>query len=144
MRNFFRGAPWPASTIAIISVLFTPAVGGIIAGIREARMGYPEQARRSYGYSAISFTVLILWLITTDHAPGGLRSLIWRAIFDIGIVSRLLASILGTLFMMWISFGVRVIVLAVFAALVVSNYAKAYTAWRSSRVSDTVSEDASA
>ena len=107
-------------------------------------MGYSERARRSYGYSAISFAVLILWLITADHTPGGLWDFVWTAIFDIGVASRLLASILGTLFMVLTSLVAVVIVLAVFAALVVSNYAQAYTAWRSSHVSDIVSEDASA
>jgi len=61
MKNLFRGAPWPASTIAIISILFTPAVGGIVAGINHRRMGFPERARKDYLLALAAFVIYAIY-----------------------------------------------------------------------------------
>ena len=61
MKSLFHGAPWPASTIAIISILFTPAVGGIIAGINHRRMGFPERARKDYLLAFAAFALYALY-----------------------------------------------------------------------------------
>ena len=68
MKNLFRGAPWPASTIAIISILFTPAVGGIVAGINQHRMGFPRRAWLDYFLSRLA---LIGILLVAGEVGGG-------------------------------------------------------------------------
>ena len=67
MKNLFSGAPWPASTIAIISILFTPAVGGIVAGINQRRFGHPELAWREFLISLLAFAWVLLYALFIDQ-----------------------------------------------------------------------------
>ena len=71
MKNLFSGAPWPASTIAIISILFTPIVGGVLLGLNASRLGYRRERWIPYLLSAMAFVVFSAYFALPDQRVAG-------------------------------------------------------------------------
>ena len=71
MKNLFSGAPWPASTIAIISILFTPIVGGILLGLNASRLGHRRERWVPYLLSALGFLAFSAYFALPDQRITG-------------------------------------------------------------------------
>lgn len=59
--RFDRVRPWSPYTIIIILILFTPVVGGILAGINHRRMGFPKKAKLDWALAAFCFALYALY-----------------------------------------------------------------------------------
>ena len=64
--KFQNRNPWPVSTVTLISIIFTPAIGGIIAGINQQRFGFIKNSRKEYIVSLLSF---LLYAISLSPLP---------------------------------------------------------------------------
>ena len=72
-RQVKEKAPWPITTVTIIAILFTPAVGGIIAAVNQRRFGFKKKSGKEYAMAALSFLLYSFYLSLTFYSVLGYR-----------------------------------------------------------------------
>ena len=59
--------PWSILTVVLISIIFTPIVGGIIGGLNEARLGFNRKVWREFLLSFLAFLWYSVYFSIIDH-----------------------------------------------------------------------------
>jgi uncharacterized membrane protein len=68
MRYSLNKGQWPTTTIVIISILFTPVIGSILAAINLRSLGAYNTARKYWIYAAISLGILYYTKLVASFA----------------------------------------------------------------------------
>jgi hypothetical protein len=58
---------WSILTVILISIFFTPIVGGIIAGLNQKRLGFKEKAWREFLISLVAFAWYSIYFNRSDE-----------------------------------------------------------------------------
>ena len=58
MRYSLNKDPWHTTTVVVVSILFTPVIGSILAAINLRRLGAYNAARKYWVFAAISIGIL--------------------------------------------------------------------------------------
>lgn len=105
MQNISHKRPWPLSTIVLTSIVFTPIVGGILAGVNKARIGFLEKPWRELALSLIAAIWYVVYFFYDPFGPS--------VIFPISVVVTLLDSPMVSLPFLAFPYAIVIYVIAI-------------------------------
>lgn len=59
--------PWSITTVILVSIIFTPIIGGIIAGLNQIRLGFRKNCWREFLLSLFAFIWYSLYFFIVDE-----------------------------------------------------------------------------
>jgi hypothetical protein len=107
--------PWSVLTIVITSIIFTPIVGGIIAGLNQINFGFRRKAWREFLLSLFAFLWYSLYFFIVDQhiLEGTLR------VFPLAIIYSAILTLVHFLFFLALPF---ITIVCAIAALQVRSW----------------------